>query len=132
MSLTDHYNPYEFASPDEGPGCGGDGHGADCLCDVSQELCDAVPAKNTFGELHYLAARLTQTPTNGAELQRWASELLGMHDIIVGAAKPVVRYTNEQKREVKRLRSLGESYGRIEELTGVTKAGAYAIVKRSK
>lgn len=78
MALTDLYEAHDFGT-EEGPGCGQEAHHADCLCDVDLAKAKAINEGPTvIGPLHKLAARVTTTPSTGAELERWASELLGL------------------------------------------------------
>ena len=78
MALTDLYEQYVFEAPD-GPGCGQAAHHADCLCDVDAEKARIInEAPTVVGPLHKLAAQVTTTPSTGVELERWASELLGL------------------------------------------------------
>lgn len=81
MSLTDLYAPYEFANGDDGPGCGTNGHSSSCLCDLHVSD-DEINAPTILNGWHRKATQVAGVPTNGAQFERWASELLGLQEAV--------------------------------------------------
>lgn len=81
MAITDHFTAYDFDNTG-GPGCGVEHHPGECLCDVRLGIDHVEVSTITEGPLHRIATHITHSPRTPAQLERWASELLGLHGAV--------------------------------------------------